>query len=200
MGNYIRKIMEARAIVRYVRMSPQKARLVVDLVRGEKVSNAVNLLRFTNKATARVIEKLILSARANAENKNVADPDEMKIKTIFVDKGPVMKRHLSRSRGRMNVVLKPFSHVTVVLEETEEAIKKKEAVAKKAEKKKGGTKKAKEEKPKATETKKEAEKEAKTEKPKASNVKRVKEEKKAKTRTEAKKKTETQTKIRKGKG
>ncbi len=195
--------MEARAIVRYARMSPQKARLVVDLVRGKKVSNAVNLLRFTNKAPARVIEKLILSARANAENKNVADPDEMKVKTIFVDKGPVMKRHLSRSRGRMNVIQKPFSHVTVILEETEEAVKKKEAAAKKAEKKKGGAKKAKEEELKTTETKKEAKKEAKTEKPKASTAKKAKEKAgviKVKTKTEVKKKTETQTKVRKGKG
>ncbi len=186
--------MEARAIVRYARMSPQKARLVVDLVRGKKVSNAVNILRFTNKATARVIEKLVLSARANAENKNVADPDEMKIKTIFVDKGPVMKRQLSRSRGRVNVLLKPFSHVTVVLEETEEAVKKKEAAAKKAEKKKGRANKAIEAKPKAPEAKKEAKKEAKSGKPKASGAE------KAMTKTEAKKKTETKTKAKKGKG
>lgn len=119
--------MESSAKVRYARMSPQKARLVADMVRGKKVNSALNVLRFTNKATARVIEKLIVSAKNNAEVKNVADPDEMKIVTIFVDKGPVMKRQLPRARGRVDILHKPYSHVTVVLKEMEKPKKKKTA-------------------------------------------------------------------------
>ena len=130
--------MEATAKVRYARMSPQKARLVANMVRGKKVNSALNVLRFTNKATARVIEKLIVSAKSNAEVKNVPDPDEMKIKEIYVNKGPVLKRQLPRARGRVDILHKPFSHVTVVLVEIEKPKKKKaaekpeKAVAKKA--------------------------------------------------------------------
>lgn len=117
--------MESTARVRYARMSPQKARLVVDMVRGKKVNSALDILRFTNKATARIIEKLIKSAKSNAEVKNVAEPEEMKIETIFVDKGPVMKRQMPRARGRADIIHKPFSHVTVVLKEIEDPKKKK---------------------------------------------------------------------------
>jgi len=112
-------------------MSPQKARLVADLVRGKKVNDALNILRFTNKAIARVIYKVVASAKANAENKNVGDPDNMKVEEIVVDQGPVMKRQLPRSRGRVDMVRKPFAHVTVVLKELEEGRKRK--TAKKAE-------------------------------------------------------------------
>ncbi len=119
--------MEATAKARYARMSPQKARLVADMVRGKKVSSALNVLRFTHKSTARVIEKLIISAKSNAEVKNVSDPDEMRIKEIYVNKGPVMKRQLPRARGRVDILHKPFSHVTVVLKETEKPKKKKAA-------------------------------------------------------------------------
>lgn len=144
--------MESTARVRYARMSPQKARLVVDMVRGKKVNSALNILRFTNKATARIIEKLIKSAKSNAEVKNIAEPEEMKIETIFVDKGPVMKRQMPRARGRADIIRKPFSHVTVVLKEIEDP-KKKKPVKKAAEEKT--------EKPKArlkAEPKKDAEK------------------------------------------
>ncbi|MFQ5431623.1 MAG: 50S ribosomal protein L22 [Nitrospinota bacterium] len=123
--------MEAAAKVRYARMSPQKARLVADMVRGKKVNSALNVLRFTHKATARVIEKLIMSAKSNAEVKNVPDPEEMRIEQIYVNKGPVMKRQLPRARGRVDILHKPFSHVTVVLKETEKP-KTKKAAAKKA--------------------------------------------------------------------
>lgn len=123
--------MEVRAKVRYVRMSPQKGRLVADMVRGKKVSEALNILRFTNKATAKVIGKLIVSAKSNAEVKNVSDPEEMKINTIYINQGPVMKRQLSRAKGRVDVIRKPLSHITVVLEETEEPKKKTKAQTKK---------------------------------------------------------------------
>lgn len=122
--------MEVRAKVRYVRMSPQKGRLVADMVRGKKVNEALNILRFTNKATAKVIGKLIVSAKSNAEVKNVSDPEEMKINTIYINQGPVMKRQLSRAKGRVDVIRKPLSHITVVLEEVEEPKKKKQMKAK----------------------------------------------------------------------
>lgn len=128
--------METKAVVRYARMSPQKARLVADLVRGKKVNDALNILRFTNKATARILYKVVASAKANAENNNAANGDNLKIEKIFVDMGPVMKRQLPRSRGRVDMVRKPFSHVTVVLTELEEGKKRK--AAKKAEPKKEG--------------------------------------------------------------
>ncbi|MBI3581467.1 MAG: 50S ribosomal protein L22 [Nitrospinae bacterium] len=124
--------MEATAVVRFARMSPQKARLVADLVRGRKVADALNILRFMNKATARIIGKVVASAKANAENKNVGNSDEMTIDRIFVDQGPVMKRRLARSRGRVDMIRKPFSHVTVVLKEAVRE-KKKAAPAKKGE-------------------------------------------------------------------
>lgn len=117
--------MESKAVVRYVRMSAQKARLVADLVRGRKVGDALNILRFTKKKMARVIEKLIVSAKANAEaNHNVADGGEMKVARIFVDAGPQMKRQLSRARGRVDMLRKPSAHVTVVLEEVAESRRK----------------------------------------------------------------------------
>lgn len=125
-------LMESTAVVRFARMSPQKARLVADVVRGRRVADALNILRFMNKATARIIGKVVASAKANAENKNVGNSDEMTIDKIFVDQGPVMKRRLARSRGRVDMIRKPFSHVTVVLKEAVRD-KKKAAPAKKGE-------------------------------------------------------------------
>jgi large subunit ribosomal protein L22 len=127
--------MEAVARLRFVRMSPQKGRLVADMIRGRKVSDAEGILQFTNKKSARIIEKLLKSAKANAEEKNVADPDEMVISKILVDKGPYMKRQLPRARGRVDVLLKPFSHVTIFLSGGDVLEKKKKAKtpAKKAE-------------------------------------------------------------------
>lgn len=117
--------MESKAVLRYVRMSAQKARLVADLVRGRKVGDALNILRFTKKKMARVIEKVIASAKANAENNhNVADGNDMKVARIFVDAGPQMRRQLSRARGRVDQLRKPMSHVTVVLEDTAEGRRK----------------------------------------------------------------------------
>ena len=175
--------MESSAKVRYARMSPQKARLVADMVRGKKVNSALNVLRFTNKATARVIEKLIISAKSNAEAKNVPDPDEMKIEKIYVDKGPVLKRQLPRARGRVDILHKPFSHVTVVLAEIDKPKKKKAAekpqeakaktaVAKKAAKPKAKTK-AKAKTVKEAAPKKSVKKQAKKAEPKTAAKKTV---------------------------
>lgn len=155
--------MEAKAVLWHVRMSAQKARLVADLVRGRKVGDALNILRFTKKKMARIIEKVIASAKANAENNhNVADGNEMKVARIFVDAGPQMRRQLSRARGRVDQLRKPMSHVTVVLAEVDEgrrkAAPKKAAAAKgaKAGKTAAAAEKPKTDKPKAEKPKKEA--------------------------------------------
>jgi len=129
--------MEAVAKVRHIRMSPQKARIVADMVRGRKASDALGILHFTPKKPARIIEKILRSALANAEEKNVTDPEDMTIETIFVDRGPVIKRMLPRARGRADVLRKPLSHITLVLTEEKPADKTKpgqttEAGAKKA--------------------------------------------------------------------
>lgn len=151
------RLMESKAVLWHVRMSAQKARLVADLVRGRKVSDALNILRFTKKKMARVIEKVIASAKANAENNhNVADGNEMKVARIFVDAGPQMRRQLSRARGRVDQLRKPMSHVTVVLAETDDGRRK--AAPKKAAAKKGAAaaEKPKAAKPKADKPTKEA--------------------------------------------
>lgn len=105
----------AKAILRNARISPQKMRLVADLVRGKVVANALDILRFSNKKAATLLQKLVLSAVANAENNFNMDIDDLKIGTIYVDEGPVFKRLHARARGRANRITKRSSHVTVVL-------------------------------------------------------------------------------------
>jgi len=83
---------EVSAILKGVRISPQKARLVVDSIRGKKVDNALDILSFSPKKGAEIVKKVVESAIANAENNNGADIDELSIKTIYVDKGTVLKR------------------------------------------------------------------------------------------------------------
>lgn len=105
--------MQTQAVLKFVRLSPQKARLVADLVRGKKVDEAVNTLRFSNQRAAGVIRKVLESAIANAENNFGADVDELKINEIFVDEGPVMKRIMPRAKGRADRITKPTSHITI---------------------------------------------------------------------------------------
>jgi len=109
--------MEARAKLSYARLSPQKTRLVVDLVRGKKVQDALNILKFSPQKAAAVVSKLVSSAVANAEQKGVADVDRLYVKTIMVDQGPALRRFLPRAQGRATKIRKPTSHVTVVLDE-----------------------------------------------------------------------------------
>ncbi|MBE0597492.1 MAG: 50S ribosomal protein L22 [Desulfuromonadales bacterium] len=109
--------MEARAKLSYVRLSPQKTRLVVDLVRGKKVQEAMNILKFSPQKAAAVVSKLVRSAVANAEQKGVADVDRLYVKTITVDQGPVLRRFLPRAQGRATKIRKPTSHILVVLDE-----------------------------------------------------------------------------------
>ena len=107
--------MEAKAILRSARISPQKARLVADQVRGLPVERALNLLKFSDKKAAHMIYKVVLSAIANAENNLGADVDELKVKTIMVDEGPTLKRFMARAKGRGTRILKRTSHITVVV-------------------------------------------------------------------------------------
>ncbi len=107
--------MEAKAIHRGARISAQKARLVADQVRGMPVGRASDLLQFSDKKAAQLIRKVLLSAVSNAENNQGADVDELKVASIFVDEGVVMKRFHARAKGRGARILKRTSHITVVV-------------------------------------------------------------------------------------
>jgi large subunit ribosomal protein L22 len=109
--------MEVRAVSKYLRVSAQKTRLVADMVRGKKVDEALILLRFTPKKSGRLITKVLRSAMANAENTNAGDLENLYIKTIQVDQGPRLKRFRPRAMGRATRIIKPSSHITVILDE-----------------------------------------------------------------------------------
>ena len=112
--------MEARAILRYARITPRKARRVINLVRGKKAGEAMVSLKFMPYRAARFVEKLLKSAMANAEQKEVAVPEEMKIVKAYVDEGPMMKRVFPRAMGRADIKKKKSCHITIVLKEEEE--------------------------------------------------------------------------------
>ena len=107
--------METQAIVRGVRLSVDKGRLVADLIRGKKVDQALNILNFTQKKAALVVRKVLESAIANAEHNDGADIDELKVTRICVDKGPVLKRFAARAKGRGARIIKPTCHVFVTV-------------------------------------------------------------------------------------
>ena len=109
--------MEATAKLSFVRLSPQKARLVIDLVRGKRVQEALNILKFSPQRAAEIVAKLVSSAVANAEQKGVSDVDRLFVKSIFVDQGPVLRRFMPKGRGSASRIRKPTSHITVVLGE-----------------------------------------------------------------------------------
>lgn len=109
--------MEASAKLSMVRLSPQKTRLLVDMVRGQQIQAALNILRFSPQPSAKLVAKLLHSAMANAEQKGCSDVDKLFVKTIFVDGGPVLKRFMPRAQGRATKIRKPTSHVSVVLAE-----------------------------------------------------------------------------------
>jgi large subunit ribosomal protein L22 len=109
--------METKAILRGVRLSAQKGRLVADLVRGKPVDQALNILTFSPKKGAQIIRKVLLSAIANAEHNDGADIDALKIKTIHVEEGMTLKRFTARAKGRGNRILKPTCHVYVTVGE-----------------------------------------------------------------------------------
>jgi large subunit ribosomal protein L22 len=103
--------MDTTAKLRGVRLSPQKGRLVADLIRGKTVENALNILQFSPKRGAIIIRKVLESAIANAEHNAGADIDELKVTHICVEKGPVMKRFAARAKGRGVRILKPTCHI-----------------------------------------------------------------------------------------
>ena len=107
--------METSAVHRYARLSPQKARLVADQIRGLPVERAVELLTFSNKGAAKVIKKVLDSAIANAEHNEGADIDELKVRAVMVDEGPTYKRWKARARGRVNHIFKRSSHIRVTV-------------------------------------------------------------------------------------
>jgi large subunit ribosomal protein L22 len=109
--------MEGRAITRFVRMAPRKARLVVDLIRGRAVGDALNVLDYTPKKAARILAKTLRSAVANAESTGNVDVDDLVVKRAFVDEGPTQKRTLPRAQGRATRIFKRSSHFTVVVGE-----------------------------------------------------------------------------------
>lgn len=111
--------MEARAVGKYIRISPQKARLVADVVRGMNVDLAITTLRFMPKKGAGILLKVIESAVANATQDDQADVDNLVIKKITIDGGPSLKRIRPRAMGRATGIIKRTSHITVVLDEIE---------------------------------------------------------------------------------
>jgi large subunit ribosomal protein L22 len=109
--------MEVKARLRFARISPRKARLVADLVRGKRSEEALNILNFTKKAAAKILIKLLKSAIANATQKKTIDIDRLYVKQIMVDQGPTMKRYQSRALGRATTIRKRTSHINIILDE-----------------------------------------------------------------------------------
>ncbi len=110
--------MEARAVAKYLRISPRKTRLCADLIRGKRAEEAVNILSHTPKAGARMISKVVQSALANARQDKSIDVDTLYVKTVFVNQGPTLKRWQPKPMGRAGRIRKRTCHVTVVLSET----------------------------------------------------------------------------------
>jgi large subunit ribosomal protein L22 len=107
--------MQVAAKHRYARIASQKARLVADQIRGKSVGEALKVLEFSPKRGAKLVRKVLESAIANAEHNNGADVDELKVKAIFVDEGPHMKRWMARAKGRGARILKRTSHICITV-------------------------------------------------------------------------------------
>jgi large subunit ribosomal protein L22 len=112
--------MEARAITKFVRLSPRKVRLVVDQIRGKGVEEALNILKFVPRRSAGIVAKTLRTALANAENTQSVDVDRLFVKHVTVDEGGMWKRFMPRAQGRATRTRKRLSHITVVLDEAEE--------------------------------------------------------------------------------
>ena len=111
--------MEAKAVARYVRIAPRKCRVVIDLIRGKRVDEALSILRFVPKRASVPIAKVVKSAAANAEHNYNMNRDRLVITKAYVDQGPTLKRYHPRQRGQAFPILKRTSHITVVVEEKE---------------------------------------------------------------------------------
>ena len=110
---------EAKAIAKNLRISPQKLNLVAELIRGKKVSRALNDLEFSRKRIAKDVKKALMSAIANAENNHGLDIDDLIVSEAYVGKNMVLKRFAARGRGRSSRIFKPFSQITVVVREVQ---------------------------------------------------------------------------------
>ena len=108
---------QTRARAKYIRIAPRKVRLVVDLIRGKRIGEALAILKFTPRGASPVVEKVLRSAIANAENNHNMDVDQLFVKEIFVDAGPTLKRFHPRAQGRAYSIMKRTSHITVVVAE-----------------------------------------------------------------------------------
>jgi large subunit ribosomal protein L22 len=111
--------MEVRAVAKNTGVPPLKVRLILDLVRGKKVDEALTMLKFLPSPTARVVAKVIKSAAANAENVFQISSSDLKIVTIYADEAPRLKRYRARARGRAGSIIKRSSHITVIVAEQE---------------------------------------------------------------------------------
>lgn len=109
--------MEVRASVSGIRVSPRKARLVLDAIRGKRVADAIAITRFLPQKTAHDVGKLLHSVSANAENNYDLDPEELWIKAIFADEGPSYRRFKAKARGRVGRIERRSTHITVIAEE-----------------------------------------------------------------------------------
>jgi large subunit ribosomal protein L22 len=112
-------MMETRAILRGVRLSAQKGRLVADQIRGKKVDHALNVLTFSPKKAAVIIKKVLESAIANAEHNDGADIDELRVSLITVDKATSLKRSIARAKGRGNTIEKQTCHIAITVADQE---------------------------------------------------------------------------------
>lgn len=119
--------MEAKAVARTIRIAPRKVRLVLDLIRGKEVAEAIAILKLTNKATSPVVEKLLMSALANAEHNYDLNPDTLVVKEAYANEGPTLKRFRPRAQGRASAINKRTSHITLVVGEKESKEEVKEA-------------------------------------------------------------------------
>ncbi|NHN35144.1 50S ribosomal protein L22 [Paenibacillus agricola] len=108
---------EAKCIARYVRIAPRKVQLVIDLIRGKKVGEAIAILRHTPRSASPIVEKVLNSAIANAEHNYSLDPNNLVISQTFVNQGPTMKRFRPRAMGRASRINKRTSHITIVVSE-----------------------------------------------------------------------------------
>ncbi len=109
--------MEVKSVARFVRVSPQKVRMLADAIKGKPVDKAMDMLRFMPQKSAGIVEKVLRSAVANADQQPDIDIDALMVGNLIVDQGPTLKRFRARARGRGTRILKPTSHVTVVLTE-----------------------------------------------------------------------------------
>ncbi|KAA0948617.1 50S ribosomal protein L22 [Sporosarcina sp. ANT_H38] len=111
---------QAKATARTVRIASRKVRLVVDLIRGKKIGEAIAILRLTPKAASPVVEKVLKSAIANAEHNYEMNVENLYVSEVFVDEGPTMKRFRPRAQGRASAINKRTSHITLVVSEKKE--------------------------------------------------------------------------------